>query len=61
MIRAPEISGNRSAIDKVSPSPVAACNTRVFVRSASTNRQVKTSLIYKKEKTDEKPNGEEWA
>ena len=42
-------------------TPVAACNTRVFVRSDSTNRQVKTSLIYKKEKTDEKPNGEEWA
>ena len=61
MIRAPEISGNRSAIDKVSPSPVAACTARVFVRSDSTNRQVKTSLINKKEKKDEKPHGEEWS
>lgn len=33
----------------------------VSKRSVSNNRQVKTSLIYKKEKTDEKPNGEEWS
>ena len=42
-------------------TPRRGLYTRVFVRSDSTNRQVKTSLIYKKEKTDEKPNGEEWS